>query len=312
MKEISPGKRIIKKNRLKISWILLGLLVFLGTSFIAGIFFGRYNFKYTTVEIEYGNIPAGLDGFTIVHISDLHLKSYRRHQDKLIQVFDSINSYEPDIIVNTGDFVSYLYDEMDSFTGTLSSLKAKFGVYAIPGNHDTGMYSNYYDRHNYDEHLDIIGDILESSGHVYLMDTSILIKVDTLTVSIAGVSTWGMIPNIYYGDAGHALEGTDSSDFTIMLTHDPNHWISDLQYRDNIDLTLSGHTHGGQVGILLPGLKLSPASSLYPAWNGLYLHQNNYLYVNRGLGTVGFPARIGMPPEITLIRISVPSHPVTP
>ncbi len=312
MKERSPGSRRVKKNWLKIRWVLFGLLIFFGITFLAGVFHGRFNFKYNTIEIEYENLPAGLDGFTIVHISDLHLKSFRRHPDKLMQVFDSINSYEPDIIVNTGDFVSYMYDEMDMFTGILSSLKAEYGVYAIPGNHDTGMYSTYYNRYNCEEHLDIIGEMLESSGHIYLKDTSILIKMDTLTVSITGVCTYGMIPNIYYGDTDSALVGTDSSDFSIMLTHDPNHWIKDIEYRDNIDLTLSGHTHGGQIGILLPGLKLSPASTLYPAWSGLYEHQNNYLYVNRGLGTVGFPARIGMPPEITVIRILVPYHPVTP
>lgn len=255
------------------------------------------------MEIEYDGLPATLDGLTIAQISDLHLKSFIRHQDKLVQVFDSINSYKPDIIVNTGDFVTCLWNEMEPFTGILGSLQARYGVYAIPGNHDTGLYSNAYNRENCDEHLDIIRKMLEHSYHTCLNDTSILISIDSLTVSLTGIVTYGMVPDLYYGDTEGALKGTDSADFNILLTHDPNHWLREIQYKDDIELTLSGHTHGMQIGIVLPGFQVSPASLLYPAWNGLYGGNNNFLYVNRGLGTIGVPARIGMSPEITLIRI---------
>ncbi|MDT8400337.1 MAG: metallophosphoesterase [Bacteroidales bacterium] len=255
------------------------------------------------MEIEYDKLPAALDGFTVAHISDLHLKSFIGHRDKLVQVFDSINSYEPDIIVNTGDFVTFLWNEMEAFTVLLGSLHARYGVYAIPGNHDTGLYSKEYNGGNYDEHLGIIRKMLENSHHTFLNDTSIFITVDSLTVSLTGIVTYGMVPDLYYGDTEGAFEGTVNSDFNILLSHDPNHWLREIQYRDDIELTLSGHTHGMQTGILLPGFQLSPASILYPAWNGLYGRDNNYLYVNRGLGTIGIPARIGMSPEITIIKI---------
>jgi len=308
----TTGIKRVKKRYLRVRWIAGALLFFLIILFITGIFYGRYNFKYEIVEIEYDSLPAGLKGLTIVQISDLHLVSFRNHREKLIGVFDSINSYSPDIIVNTGDFVSIIYKEMESFTDILSSLDAKYGVYAIPGNHDTGLYSNLYQAGNYDQHLDTLGKILEISNHTYLADSSVLIQIDSLIVSIAGVVSYGRIPDIHYGDMDEALAGTDNADFSILLSHDPNHWLDEISQRDDINLTLSGHTHGGQVGILLPWLKLSPASLLYPAWSGLYGEGNNYLYVNRGLGVVGFPARIGMPPEITIIRILSSSHPVTP
>lgn len=287
------------------------VLLFFSIVFVTGAFHGRFKFRYDIIEIEYDNLPAGLHGLSIVHISDLHLVSFKNHREKLIRVFDSINSYAPDIIVNTGDFVSIIYHEIEPFKDILASLHAEYGVYAIPGNHDTGLYSNLYEPGNYDEHLDTIGKILERSNHTYLADTSVVINIDSLTVSITGVVSYGRIPDLYYGDTDSALAGTENSDFIILLSHDPNHWLGEIQYRDDIELTLSGHTHGGQTGIMLPGLKLSPASLLYPAWSGLYGDKNNYLYVNRGLGTIGFPARIGMSPEITIIRI-LSSHPVTP
>ncbi|MEE4215365.1 MAG: metallophosphoesterase [Bacteroidales bacterium] len=312
MKDKFTGNRPLKKGRSRIRWIAGALLFFLGITFITGIFHGRYNFRYETVEIEYDNLPDALHGLSIVHISDLHLVSFRNHPEKLIQVFDSINSYAPDIIVNTGDFVSIIYHELEPFRDILASLQAEYGVYAIPGNHDTGLYSKLYDAGNFNEHLDTLGKILEFSQHNYLADTGAVIYIDTLSVSIAGVVSYGRIPDIYYGNTDSALARSDNADFSILLSHDPNHWLDEIQYRDDVDLTLSGHTHGGQVGIMLPGLQLSPASLLYPAWSGLYGERNNYLYVNRGLGIVGFPARIGMPPEITIIRLLSSSHPVTP
>ncbi|MEA1887199.1 MAG: metallophosphoesterase [Bacteroidota bacterium] len=301
-----------KRRFKKIWWLVSSLLLILVIVFLVGMFHGRFNFKYEKVEIHYDNLPAGLEGFTIAHISDLHLNSFGKHKVKLIEVIDSINSYEPDMIANTGDFVTFLYTEMEPFIGTLASMKSEYGVYDIPGNHDTGLYSSDYNSDNYDEHLEIIGNMLRSSGHIYLEDTSTIINIDTLAVSITGVETYGRVPDISYGDVDEAMKGNDKPDFTIVLSHDPNHWVREIQYRKDINLTLSGHTHGMQMGILLPGFKLSPARMLSPAWTGLYGDNNNYLYVNRGLGTIGIPARVGMPPEITIITLKAkappPSH----
>jgi predicted MPP superfamily phosphohydrolase len=291
------------KKKKRCLWIFLPVIILLVVIFMAGTFYGRFNFKYETIEIDYKNLPASLDGLTIIHISDLHLRSFNNHKDKLRLVIDSINAIGADIIVNTGDFVTILWSEMKPFTDILASLKARYGVYAIPGNHDTGLYSREYNTENFNKHLDIFGEMLGHCGHIYLEDTSAIIIVDTLELSMTGVATYGRIPDISYGDIDSAMVGTDSADFSILLTHDPNHWVQNVKDRNDINLTLSGHTHGMQLGIPLPGLRLSPAGLLYPAWGGLYGDENNYLYVNRGLGTIGIPARIGMPPEITIIRL---------
>ncbi|MBN1388666.1 MAG: metallophosphoesterase [Bacteroidales bacterium] len=301
MEQKAAGRRT-KRIRI-ILWIFALIFFVFIIILLIGVFHGRFNYKYETVEIEYTGLPDGLDGFTIVHISDLHLDSFSKHKKKLIPVIDSINSYEPDIIVNTGDFVTFIWREMTPFTEILASMQSEYGVYAIPGNHDTGIYSAEYNSENYEEHLDKMEDLLNSADHTYLENTSTIISIDTLIISLTGVTTYGMTPNFDYGDVDKAIQGTDSSDFRILLTHDPNHWIDNIQYRNDIDLTLAGHTHGMQIGILMPGFKISPAKLLYPAWNGLYGKNDNYLYVNRGLGTIGLPARIGMPPEITVIKI---------
>lgn len=289
-----------KRRRIR---VLLAALTVLVVIYMAGALHGRFNFKYTRVDIEYDKLPSALEGFTIVHISDLHLKSFTRHPAKLAAVTDSINALGADIIVNTGDFVSLHYDEMEPFKGTLGTLRAKHGVYAIPGNHDTGLYSRKYNNDNYHEHLDIMGNILRAAGHIYLQDSTAVVKFDDVSLSLTGVATYGRVPDLSYGDPYSSLQETDSSGFRILLSHDPNHWVNEIRERSDIDLTLSGHTHGMQMGILFPGFQLSPASLLYPAWSGLYGENGNYLYVNRGLGTIGMPARIGMPPEITIITL---------
>ena len=293
----------MKKRKIKILLIPALILVILIIFFLTGTLHGRFNFKYETIEIEYTGLPAGLDGFTIIHLSDMHLKSFTKHRDKLMPVIDSINSYDPDIIINTGDFVTFLWKEMLPFLDILASMQSEYGVYAIPGNHDTGIYSTEYNLNNFSEHLDIMEDLLDSSGHTYLEDTSIVINIDTIAISLTGVLTYGRVPDLHYGNIDKAMQGSDNSDFSILLTHDPNHWIKNIQYRNDIDLTLAGHTHGTQIGIRLPGIRISPARLIYKAWGGLYGQSNNYLYVNRGLGTIGMPARIGMPPEITVIMI---------
>ncbi|HCC71329.1 MAG TPA: phosphoesterase [Bacteroidales bacterium] len=299
----SNSNLITVRRKRRVAWIVMSAIIMVSILFMAGTIHGRFNFKYETVEIDYDSLPAILDGFTIIHVSDLHLNSFDRHKKRLKMVIDSINSYNADIIVNTGDFVTILWDEMKPYMDILSELKARYGVYAIPGNHDTGLYSGEYNQDNYHEHLKIIGDMLRYSGYIYLEDSSAFINIDTLTISMTGVATYGRVPHLYYGNIEKARKDTEGGDFNILLTHDPNHWVKDVRYRHDINLTLSGHTHGMQIGILLPGFKLSPASLLYPAWSGLYGKNNNYLYVNRGLGTIGMPARIGMPPAITIIKL---------
>ncbi|MEE4117303.1 MAG: metallophosphoesterase [Marinilabiliaceae bacterium] len=290
-----------KKKNIK-RFILWGFLAGITLLFLYGNIIGRNNFRFDEVVVEIDDLPPALDGFRITHLSDLHLASFRKREDKLRMIYDSISKLECDLIINTGDFVSYNYHEMERFTGILALPRARYGKFAVPGNHDTGYYDKDF-RTRQDRHLEEIRARAEAAGYIWLSDSTAKLIIDSSCVSISGVSISGRIPFIKYGSIEEAMRGAGSADFKIVLSHDPKHWTDELQYLD-IDLTLSGHTHGMQLGLLLPWLKISPASLLFRHWYGLYNNGKSYLYVNRGIGTMGPPIRIGMPPEITLITLS--------
>lgn len=267
-----------------------------------GALIGRFNFKFENIEIEYDNLPEDLQGLKIVQLSDMHLSSFHNHESRLGKVLDEINLIKPDIIVNTGDFVTIAWNELAPFTGILGKSESRYGNFAIPGNHDAGTYHPFYSEMDKDLNVKKMDSLFIESGYTQLKDSCVILNIKDSRLKIAGVITLGTIPDIIFGDLDKAL-GDQQSDFTILLSHDPNHWYNELQNKSTINLTLSGHTHGGQFGIRMGKLKWSPASLLYPAWNGLYGGNNNYLYVNRGLGTISLPARIGMPPEVTVITL---------
>lgn len=290
------------KIRLGRARIVAGLIsIFIISAIVSGNLHGRLNFKFEEVEIGFKNLPDNLDGLRIVQLSDLHLGSFRKDKEKLIDLYDSIDKLRADILVNTGDFVSYSYKEMDQFQGVLATANARYGKFTSPGNHDTGIYNKEY-KNNTEEHLVHIRNLVEGEGFTWLSDSSVTININSTILKIAGTSISGRIPDIKSGDTDKALSATGDCDFTILLSHDPDHWIHDVQFR-NIDLTLSGHTHGMQMGILTPWFNISPARIIFKAWYGLYQNNGNILYVSRGLGTMGPPIRIGMPPEISIITL---------
>jgi len=268
---------------------------------IAGNLYGRFNLKIRETTIKLDELPDDLKGTRIVHVSDLHLSSFHNHSNKLLKSVDIIRNLNPDILVNTGDYVSYGYREMEELAAFIRFPESKYGNFAILGNHDMGTYHPGWDQSQRDANVLKISDMIESSGFRLLADENIELRIGNSTLSIAGITTSGSIPNITYGDFTKAVEGCESSDLRIFLSHDPGFWLKNREKVGNIELTLSGHTHGMQVGLETKRIKFSPASLIFPAWGGLYGERNNYLYVNRGLGTLGFPFRIGMPPEITLI-----------
>ena len=282
----------------------IGIILSVATiSLIAwGTFVGRFDFRFEEVNINYHNLPADLDGFKIVHLSDMHLSSFHRNKDRLEKLLTEINTLKPDIIVNTGDFVTIAWNEMAPFSEILNKSHSRYGNYAIPGNHDAGTYHPYYDEHHRELNVSIFDSLLTESGYLQLKDSCLILNINDSRLKIAGVITRGSIPDIIFGDLEKAL-GDQDADFTILLTHDPNHWYYELQESKKVNLTLSGHTHGMQFGLKIGNFQWSLASKLYPAWNGLYGANNNYLYVNRGLGTISLPSRIGMPPEITVITL---------
>jgi predicted MPP superfamily phosphohydrolase len=270
----------------------------------SGTFHGRFNFKEEFVTVSVKDLDKDLDGLRIVQVSDMHLSSYYRHPHKLAKVVELINSYKPDLIINTGDFTTFGWREFGRNDTILNRAKSRYGNYAITGNHDAGTYNPDFTEADKVNNVLVINNLLKSSGYTVLNDEHVIIKIGEATVALAGVTTRGKRRHIVHGDLIKALSGITGSDLTILMTHDPNHWIEEVAgKRDEVDITLSGHTHGMQMGILARNFRWSPAKYLYPNWNGLYSEGEQQQYVNRGIGVLAVPFRIGMPPEITIITL---------
>jgi predicted MPP superfamily phosphohydrolase len=280
-----------------IIWIAIFSIISLST-------LGRFNVRTDEVNIKVDGLNKDLEGLTIVQISDLHLSGFNRHSGLLQKMMQKVNFLKPDIIVNSGDFVSYGWREFDRNDTILSTAKGRIGNFAVLGNHDIGTYYPGYSAADRDTNVARMVELITSSGYKMLNDENIIIKAGEARVGIAGVITRGRHPKMIHGDLKKAITGLDSLDYTILISHDPNQWAKEVQGKTGIDLTLSGHTHGMQIGILTKSFKWSPSQYFYPRWNGLYSSGKQYLYVNRGLGVLEIPFRIWMPPEITVIKLS--------
>jgi len=283
-----------------------GLILYVSIFFIIvlGSTAGKFNFKTEETTVKVTGLNKNLEGLTIVQISDLHLAGFRRHKGELKKVMEKVNTYKPDILINSGDFVNYGWREFERDDTILSLSKGRLGSFAVPGNHDIGTYNPELNEAGRDSNLLRINELVKASGYTLLNDENTYINVGTANVAIIGVITRGRHPHLIHGDLIKAMKGTDSADLRILISHDPNHWEESVRGKTNIELTFSGHTHGMQIGILTKGFKWSPSQYFYPRWNGLYYSGNQFLYVNRGLGVLAIPFRIWMPPEISVIRLT--------
>jgi predicted MPP superfamily phosphohydrolase len=282
--------------------LIIASTVFLAV--LAGTFFGRFNFRKEEIVVNIKGLHPDLCGLKIVHISDLHLSSFFHHSDKLAGLMKEINELEPDLLINTGDFVTIGWREFDRFDTILKSVKGSYGSFAVLGNHDFGTYHPYYSDADRDNNIVMMNNLISASGYKVLNDESILIEIGKAKVSLTGIITKGRFPDIISGDLTKAIRGTDSADLKILLAHDPNHWEKDVVGKTDINLTLSGHTHGMQFGIVTKRIAWSPAQYFYPRWNGLYREGDQFLVVSRGLGVLGFPFRLGMPPNIVTVKLN--------
>jgi uncharacterized protein len=281
-----------------IIWLVLLPVIVLGSTR------WKYNFRTEEVVVRVQGLKKSLDGLTIVQISDLHLPGFYCHKRELIKAMKMVNSFKPDILINSGDFIDYGWREFDRSDTILSIAKGRLGNFAVIGNHDNGTYDPDYNESDRDTDLVRMNQLITASGYKVLNDENTIIKIGDARVAIIGVITKGRHLHIIYGDLIKARAGTDSTDFRILITHDPNHWEKAVKGKTNIELTLAGHTHGMQMGILTKRFKWSPAQYFYPRWNGLYSAGKQFLYVNRGLGVFAVPFRIWMPPEITVIKLA--------
>lgn len=268
-----------------------------------GYFFGRFNFRYEQVEISLPGLHPDLTGIRIVHLSDLHLASFHGSSGKISEAVSIINGFKPHFIVNTGDFITLGHREYGRFDTILVRMVSQYGNYAVLGNHDIGTYlpGDYSDR--IETTISEVSELVNASGYTILDQSNVIIRIGDAKLALAGVETRGRHPVMIHAEIDSAMDGTENADLRILLSHDPNHWDDILGGQHDVDLTLSGHTHGMQFGLLTRWFKWSPAKFSYPRWHGLYREGNMQLYVNRGLGVLGIPVRVGMPPEITIITL---------
>lgn len=276
-------------------------------SLLFGMHRGRFAFFTRHQRISFPNLPSSFDGFKIVHISDIHLGSFASNYHKLEGIVDIINAEHADVIFFTGDLVNNFSEETHGWDHVFKQLNAKYGKFSILGNHDYGDYTDWKTPEEKQKNFKGIVDAHKKFGFKLLRDQSVSIEIEQEKIAITGVENWGNHPFPRYGDLQKAKKGTELFPFKVLLSHDPDHWDAEVVDKTNYDLTLSGHTHGMQFGIDWGGFKWSPAKYKFKRWDGLYQQKNQYMYVNRGLGFLGMPARIGMPPEITVIQLSTGS-----
>ena len=285
-----------------LSWLGLGL----GGTLFGTLLFGfgnKYNYQVKKIKLKFNNLPDAFKGMRMVHISDIHSGSFQdiRAVNKGI---DLILKQQPDIIVFTGDLVNDRATEMEPYQNSFARLTAPLGVFSTLGNHDYGDYVQWPSAQAKFDNLEALKKVHANMGWRLLMNEHVVLEKKGEKIALLGIENWGAKARFpKYGKMDLAYPGTENIPFKILLSHDPSHWDAQiLPEYPGIDLMLSGHTHGMQFGLENPYFKWSPVQWMYKQWAGLYEQGNQKLYVNRGYGFIGYPGRVGILPEITVIE----------
>ncbi|MEN0002954.1 MAG: metallophosphoesterase [Bacteroidota bacterium] len=283
--------------------LLIGSIPFLSLTY--GIIRNPYRYKLFHSEVPIKGLPAELEGLRIVQISDIHSGSFTL-KEPVKNAIDLINAQQPDLVFFTGDMVNTVADEMDDYKDVFNKIEAKYGVYSVLGNHDYGDYYRWPNQEAKKANLDKLFQTHKDLGWNLLLNAHELLDINDQKVAVIGVENYSAHPRFpKYGDLAKAYNGTEAAQLKLLLSHDPSHWKDQVttDYKD-IDITFSGHTHGMQFGIEIPGwFKWSPIKYVYKQWAGLYQQEGQYLYVNRGLGFLGYPGRVGILPEVTFLEL---------
>ena len=298
-KETSSG--ISRAKFLSQMGLILASIPF--ASILYGMTKGRFNFRINHEKLTFPNLPNDFNGFKIIQISDIHIGSLFGHENQVKEAIELINDQNPDLILFTGDLVNNFTEELNGWIPIFSKLRAKYGKFSILGNHDYGDYFVWKNKAEKAQNLENMKQSHNDMGFKLLLNENQKIELNKSSIAVIGVENWGLPPFPQYGNLKEAMNGTKDSPFKILMSHDPSHWDAEVINKTNIDLTLSGHTHGMQFGINIGNLKWSPIKYKYPRWAGLYQEKDQYLYVNQGFGYIGFPGRVGMPPEITVLEL---------
>jgi predicted MPP superfamily phosphohydrolase len=295
------GEKISRSEFFAKSALVAGTLPLAAMSF--GIISGAHDYRIRRKSIVIPNLPKAWHGVKIAQLSDIHSGSFW-NRIAVEGGIDMLMAEKPDMVFFTGDLVNNEAKEVGKYIPIFSKLKADLGVFSTLGNHDYGDYKNWSSEKAKAQNLQDLKEAHKLMGWDLLTNENRILTVDNEPLAVLGVENWGAGRFAKYGDISKAYAGTEDLPTKILLSHDPSHWDAQIRkdYPD-IDLMLAGHTHGFQFGIEIPGFKWSPSQYVYKQWAGLYQEGNQSLYVNRGYGYLGYPGRIGIPPEITILEL---------
>ena len=294
----------LPERRKFVSQIALGLAAIPFSSLLYGITIGKYNFKVIKQTLSFDDLPEDFDGLKITHISDVHSGSFD-NPEKIQYAIDLINQQNSDIVLFTGDIVNTHAAEMHPWIETFKKIhNPNLGKFSVLGNHDYGEYVSWPTKEEKQQNFEDIKDLHRQIDFKLLLNEHVKIKKGASEIALVGVENWG-VKFKQAGDLKKASEGLSKNDFKILMSHDPSHWEYEVKEHPNhYHLTLSGHTHGLQFGIEIPGvIKWSPVQYIYKQWAGLYENMGRFIYVNRGFGFHAYPGRVGIMPEITVIEL---------
>ncbi|KJJ39728.1 metallophosphoesterase [Aequorivita vladivostokensis] len=300
----SDEAQFMASRRKFVSTIALGIAAIPFTSLLYGMIQGKYNYKVLKYVLEFEDLPGEFEGFTLTQISDIHSGSFD-NRNKVEYAINLINEQKSDVILFTGDLVNNIADEMNDWKQLFSTLKAPHGVFSVLGNHDYGDYVKWESDSEKAGNLQNLKKLQKDMGWNLLLNENRYLKKNGQKIALIGVENWGENGFKQAGDLDKACQGILEDDFKILMSHDPSHWQSKVKKDPrHFHLTLSGHTHGMQFGIEIPGiLKWSPIKYRYKNWAGIYEEFGRFINVNRGFGFLGYPGRVGIWPEITVIQL---------
>lgn len=298
------GEFNLPQRRRFLSMLALGLAAVPFGALLYGMYKGKYNFKVLKYSLEFDDLPDAFDGYRITQISDIHSGSFDNR--KMIEYGVSlINQQQSDAILFTGDMVNNKTEEMKPWADLFATLEAKDGKFSVLGNHDYGDYIPWETEELKNQNLQDLKDLQKEMGFDLLLNEHRYLTKGEDKIALVGVENWGKGGFKKAGDLQKAVSGISDSDFKILMSHDPSHWeLEVVPDEKHFHLTLSGHTHGMQFGIEIPGwIKWSPVKWRYKHWAGIYKEKGQYINVNRGFGFLGYPGRVGIWPEITVITL---------
>ena len=306
----TEGEAMQKGTRISRSAFLSWLGLIAGGGLFSSLIYGfgnKYRYQLKRIPMAFSNLPAAFKGLKIVHISDIHSGSFTDKQ-AVMKGVEKIMKEKPDLILFTGDLVNNTADEMADYMDVFDKLNAPMGVYSTLGNHDYGDYVHWENPEAKKANLERLKVIHHKLGWRLLVNEHVILEngQENDKIALIGIENWSAKSSFpKYGDMKKAYEGTREYPFKILMSHDPSHWDAEVRTKyPDVDLMLAGHTHGMQFGVEVPGFKWSPVQYVYRQWAGLYEQAHQKLYVNRGYGFIGYPGRVGILPEITVIELT--------